>query len=75
MVEFIHGSIPRMPYREIEHAYFSKRTNVVVSAFTIYPRTFMYVYLISKFCATFLKEFAEILNMYKKLYFQQSALV
>lgn len=32
MVEFIYGSILKMPYREIENAYFSKKTNVVVSA-------------------------------------------
>lgn len=30
MVEFINGSIPKMPYPEIENAYFSKKTNVVV---------------------------------------------
>lgn len=32
MVEFIYSSIPRMPFREIENAYFNKKTNVVVSA-------------------------------------------
>lgn len=32
MVEFILGSIPRIPYGEIENAYFSKKPNVVVSA-------------------------------------------